>query len=192
MRVWRPEEPGDPNEPDWPVEHVCEDCGKPVWKVEDETGDEVKLDVQPMETELATELFDVVRRVRSVSSYVHPGAFAVSGWRLLDPVPVRGGEDSGWHWYASRVRLTVEDTQVLYSEHVYVCQKVSPKVIEGLLSQTAHVVAATDNSTLRAKRVAMRERQEALEAWVREGNTVPLPSELGSTLESATQLALFC
>jgi hypothetical protein len=192
MRTWRPEEPGDPNEPEWPEEKACPCCGKPVWAVEAEDGSEIWLDAQPMETEIATELFGVLRRVRSVSSYVHPEAFAVCGWRLLDPVRVRGGDDDGWHWYTSRVRLTVEDTQVLYSEHVYVCQKVSPKVIEGLLSQTPHVVAATDNSTNRAKRVAMKRRREALEVWVREGNTVALPSELGSTSESATQLPLFC
>jgi hypothetical protein len=190
---WRPEEPGDPNEPDWPTEQACPCCGKPCWAVEAEDGSEVLLDVRPMDTELATELFGVVRRVRAVTSYVHPDAYAVSGWKLLDPVRVKGGEDEGWYWYASRVRLTVEDDQPLYSEHVYVCQRVSPKVVEGLLSVVSfNGGAAADIYGSRVKKVALREQREAAEAWMRAGNKAALPSEIGvQGSEAATQLSLF-
>ena len=97
-----------------------------------------------------------------------------------------------WFWYAKRARLTVDDAQMLYSEHVYVCQKVSHKVVEGLLSMvTLNGGAAADIYGTKAKKVAFRERQAAIEAWRQAGNTVPLPSEAGSNLESATQLPLF-
>lgn len=184
-------EADDPNVPEWPEERACPDCGKACWAVDDESGTELLLDAQPMETELVTELYGEVRRVRAVSSYVHPGAFAVSGWRLLDPVQVIG---EGWFWYANRVRLSVEDNRTLYSEHVYTCKRVSPKVVEGLLSVVTYSGgAAADIYGTRAKKVALRERREADEAWMRAGNSAPLPSEVGAEgLEAAEQLPLFC
>jgi hypothetical protein len=185
-------EADDPTVPDWPNEKRCECCGKPCWSAEAEDGSEVLLDVNPMETELVTELYGEVRRVRAVSSYVHPGAYHVRGWVLRDPVHVVGEEEE-WCWYASRVPLSVDAPETLYSEHVYVCKKVSPKVVEGLLSNvTFHNGAAGDIYGTRAKKVAVRQRRAQVEAWVREGNTVPLPGELGEKpLEAATQLPLF-
>jgi len=179
-------EADDDRVPDWPEEHRCEHCGEPVWKVEAQDGEEVTLSAVPMETELMTELYGEVRRVRAVSSYVHPGAYHVSGWSLPEVVHVEGA-DGGWFWFSSRVRLTVDATEVLYSEHVYECKQESMKRIEGLLS--AQPVNAVPTTELRAKRVQMREERERL---TREGYAATLPSESGKTLEAATQLALFC
>lgn len=185
-------EADDPTVPDWPNEQACPCCGKPCWLVEAEDGSEVLIDTAPMDTELETDLYGEVRRVRAVTSYVHPDTYAVSGWRLLDPVRVIG-QDEGWYWYASRVRLAADDERPLYSEHIYVCQRVSAKVIEGLLSAVPFVAPVNDQHELRAKRVAMKQKRVELEEWVRAGNTVPLASELKREgLESATQLQLFC
>lgn len=186
------EEADDDSVPDWPSMRKCEHCKRECYVVESEDGSEVLLDPAPMDTELVTELYGEIRRVRSVSSYVHPSAYAVRGWRLLDPVRVRGAE-GGWFWYASRIRLTPENDEVLYSEHVYVCKRVSPKVIEGLLSNVALPGAAVEDIYgSRAKRVAEKERLERWNELTREGYAVELPSEVGKGgLDSATQLPLF-
>lgn len=185
-------EADDDNVPDWPSTRECECCGKPCYVVEAEDGSEVLLDSLPMDTELVTELYGEVRRVRAVTSYVHPAAYHVSGWRLLDPVRVIGPE-GGWFWYATRVRLAAENNETLYSEHVYVCKRVSHKVIEGLLSVvTFSGGAAADVYGTRAKRVAQKERQQQWNELTRQGYAVELPSERGAgSLEAATQLPLF-
>jgi hypothetical protein len=102
-----------------------------------------------METELAQAEWGSEERVRAPGFFRLPSTRGVSGWRLHDPSRVVTCEyipdlpaGETWLWHASKIPLTIDNEEVLYSEHVYTCSAAPPKMVTAAL----HALALTGDA----------------------------------------------
>ena len=189
-------EADDPMVPDWPVVHSCRRCGRAVWRASTPDGQVVSIDTEPLETEVVDDPEEGGgRRQRALSSYRFAEARGVGGWRLEEPVHVRGGDDAAWRWYCSRVPIEACGAQLSFSEHVFLCTAATrPQVISELSKLRLTGEAAGDpkakarGAEVRIKKALAR---DALQRWAESGVPIPLPSELGACIYSARQMTLF-
>jgi hypothetical protein len=148
----------DPTVPEWPNTHECPRCRQAVWSAISRDGSDVLLDTIPMETQLVVDDSGSSERVRAPGFFRLPSTRRISGWRLHDPsrivtceyIPdLPAGET--WLWHASKIALTVDNMEALYSEHVYTCSAAPAKMVTAAM----HALALTgDGAGDRRKKAA--------------------------------------
>lgn len=187
-------EADDPRVPDWPVAHSCRLCGLEVWRVCAPNGFVVEIDANPLEAEWVTS-DEGLRRLRVCGAYKFSVARGVGGWRLEDPVLVRGGVDVGWHWYCSRVPLEAVNPELTFSEHIFTCPEQDLRHVAAAISRCWATGDAAGDPQAKARGAAERvkkfQEREALRLWAESASRIPLPSELGISVFAARQEPLF-
>lgn len=146
-----------PSEPEWPVEHRCECCGEAVWRVMTSDGDELEIDVAPLDIRVVG---DQCVRENPVCRLVE----AEGGYVLHDPQLFRGWqrdasleEPAAWQWFISRMSLSrsVDEKVVLRSAHAASCRAMTPRERAGSLARN------------RGERGSRRELQDMQEIGLR-------------------------
>lgn len=130
-----------PLEPEWPVEHLCEQCGERIYRVEapDCSGDAkevyVEIDVDPMDLVPGNRALGetVARR-----DFTYPDVRVVGGHQLLDPELFMGfeGRDPAWLWFTRK--MTLEEAHLandipLHPEHFTTCKALTRQAVIGKL-----------------------------------------------------------
>jgi hypothetical protein len=179
-------EADDPSVPDWPDEKPCEDCGVAVWIVSDSSGDDVAINARPMDTQVIADVHGKVR-IRARGSYRFDEARREGGYSMPEPVRVTDlvheddperdfakKEAVRFEWITTRVQLTVDNDEPLYSEHRLTCSATTEKFLDAMLPEFAGDVwdeVPTNTAlpkrvqkTLRVKRL-VEARPELIVPW---------------------------
>lgn len=161
-------------EPEWPEEHACKLCGVAVYRVMSRDGDDVEIDVDPLDIVVHKSLDGSERVVRE--RWSQPAVETAGGHVLHDPQLFRGwvGDDRSergrwsvasehlaeWQWFSSPMSLAEahEHKTVLRSEHSATCAALSVKARAAKIS----AIRGDDAFGRRAMRI-LRLRQPCVE-----------------------------
>jgi hypothetical protein len=151
-----------PVEPEWPIEHVCPDCGGRVYRVESQDGDEIVVDVDELETTRATGL--LLEKSVTRMNFRHPAVRTVGGHRLLDPELFHGWQDEPlkWRWFSQRMGLeeAYAAEAPIHSEHVFTCAAVSSHALCAKVSNVAVIGSAAGDQLRKSRRLNLQAQAE--------------------------------
>jgi hypothetical protein len=181
-------------QPERPSESKCKRCGATVYVISNMAGQEISLDVKPLEISTIAEMFygrtlpaRWVSRQLSLAwqeltacrrRFRHPAVSLVGGYRFLEPRWFYGTDTHppAWLWFGDKVELETayRDHVAIHAEHYTTCEAMDRRRLLAELTALHLEGSATgDRRPYKMKLLNLRAERERVEAHaVERGETV--------------------